>query len=327
MKRRIFAIALALCILVSMLALAGCQKGKEYPSKNIELVIPYKAGGASDITARMFASLLEKELGTSITMTNMGGGGTVEGMTYAYNQPSDGYTIMSTTNSHLNKQAQAASDIIFTDEFNPICNMCKDVAVMAVRADSPFQTIEDLVAYAKENPGKVTISGVSAGAGDEQCARQFNLGMDCELSYIPYNGTSEAKAAVLGGECDILNDKVVSVSSLIESGDLRPLISVSQTRITTISWMEGIPCFGDYGIVTPEIWRGLAVKADVPQEIQDILVAACKRVLDSEAWQSWLAEQNLNILAPETDIAKMKEAYLEEVRVDKEFYDYLASAN
>lgn len=308
--------------------MSGCQKNQSaYPSKNIEMVIPYKAGGASDITARMFASYLEKELGTTITFTNIGGGGTVEGMTYAFNQPSDGYTIMSCTNSHLNKQAQKASSIVFTESFNPVCTMCKDVAVMAVRTDSPFQTIEELVAYAKENPGAVTISGVSAGAGDEQCAKQFNDGMGCELSYIPYESTSEAKAAVLGGECDILNDKILSIASLVESGDLRPLVSVSQTPVTTLAWMEGIPCFGDYKIVTPEIWRGLAVKADVPQEIQDALVSACQRVQENAEWQAWLAEQGLNILTPETKIEDIKAAYQQELEVDVAWYEYLASVS
>lgn len=328
MKRRSIAFVIALCIMFSVVLMTGCKKKQEtYPSKNIEMVIPYKAGGASDSTARMFASYLEKELKTTITITNMGGGGTVEGMTYAYNQPSDGYTIMSCTNSHLNKQAQKASSIVFTEAFNPVVTMCKDVAVMAVRADSQFKSIDDLLAYAKANPGKVTISGVSAGAGDEQCAKQFNNGMGCELSYIPYESTSEAKAAVLGGECDILNDKVLSIASLVESGDLRPLISVSQTKITTLEWMNGVPCFGDYKIVTPEIWRGIAVKADVPQDVQDILVAACKRVQANPEWQKWLAEQGLNILTPETEIADIKAAYQKELDSDVAWYEYLATVS
>ena len=324
--KKFISIALAVCLLFGALSIAGCGKKEQaYPSKTIELVIPYKAGGASDITARMFATYLEKELGQTITITNMGGGGTVEGMTYAYNQPSDGYTLMSSTNSVLSKQAQKASDIVFTEAFDPICNMCKDVGILAVRSDSPFNTMDDVIAYAKEHPGEVTISGVSAGAGDEMCSVQLNKGLGIELSYIPYEGSSEAKAAVLGGECVILNDKIISVSSLIESGDLKPLMTLTQTRISTIDYLKDIPCVKDYNVVTAEIWRGMAVKADVPADVKDTLIAACKRVQDNPEWQAWLADQNLNILEPERDMAKIKDAYLVEVDENIAFYDYLAS--
>lgn len=322
MKKR-YLLALLAFVLIGALVLSmtACSKKEaKYPSKSIELVIPYAAGGSSDITARMFASFLKKYLDTTINVTNIGGSGTVEGMTYAYNQPSDGYTIMSTTNSLLMKQAQGASKIIFTDAFNPICNMCGDVQMMLVRNDSPFKTFDDLIAYAKENPGKVTVSGISAGGGDEFGTRQLEKVMGVDLMYVPYSSTSEAKAAVLGKECDILNDKVVSAASLVKSGDMRPLITISRKPVTSIDWLSGIPSYGDYNIVSPEIFRGMAVKADVPQKIQDILIDACNKVAQDPEWQAWLKEQNLNVIIPEKDVAVLKKCYIEEKDAYIEFY-------
>ena len=326
MKRRIIIILIALTMVLCVAFLSGCQKKEEkYPNKSIELVIPYKAGGSSDITARTFASYLEKELGTTITITNIGGGGTVEGTIYAYNQPSDGYTIMSVTNSHLMKEAQNALDFKFTEKFTPLCNMCKDVAMLAVKADSQFQTFDDLVAYAKEHPGELTKSGVSAGAGDEFNNMQINKAMGIELTFIPYEGTSEAKAAVLGNECVILDDKVLSISSLVKSGDLRPLITNSASRITTLDWLDGIPCFEEYGILTSEIFRGIAIKSDVPEDVQKTLIEACNRVQENKEWQKWLEEQNLNILIPEKDVTKIKEQWVKEKDGYIEFYKELGT--
>ena len=143
--------------------LGSSAMAQNYPRRPVEMVIPFGTGGASDIFARQYAQIATKYLGKPLIAVNKGGAGTIEGMTYAYGAPADGYTIMEITPSLLIVEAQNRSSIKFRSEFEPILKVQADVVLFGVAAKSNYKTIDELVAFAKANPKKLKIGGLSPG--------------------------------------------------------------------------------------------------------------------------------------------------------------------
>lgn len=202
---------------VVLVAMTGGAFAQNYPRRAVEMVVPFGAGGASDIFARQFSQIASKYLGQPITIVNKGGAGTIEGMVYAYSAPADGYTILEVTPSLPIVEARNSSSVKFRAEFEPIMRVQADVQLFGVAKDSPLKTIDDLIAFAKVNPKKLKIGGISPGALDDYIARGFARAAGFEWNYIPYKGASVMKAAVLGGELDVYQDKLISFMSLVAS--------------------------------------------------------------------------------------------------------------
>lgn len=240
-KKRFIVLAILLAFTVMLVA---CGKGgdpqpqagkkTDFPKRPVEMVIPFGAGGASDIFARQYAQIAEKYLGKSITAINKGGAGTIEGLAYAFSAPADGYTILEITPSLLIVEAQNKTTVKFRKEFEPLLKVQNDIVSFGVKADSKFKTIDELIAFAKQNPKKIKIGGLSPGGLDEYIAKGFARAAGIELTYVPYKSGSEVKAAVLGGEIDVYQDKLVSFLPLVASKDIRPLIVFNEKKLDTV---------------------------------------------------------------------------------------------
>ncbi len=269
-KRIVSLISASLMVLAMLTGCSGVTN--EYPNRPVEMVIPFGAGGASDIFARQYADITKDYLGTPITAVNKSGAGTVEGMAYAANLPKDGYTILEITPSVLIKDV--TGEFEFTEYFEPLIKVQNDVMVFGVAADSEFQTMEEVIEYAKENPGDLTIGGLSPGGLDDYIANGFAMKAGFDWTYVPYSGGSEIKSAVLGGELDIYQDKLSSFIPLIESGDIRALVVLSDERIDT-PLLADVPSSVEMGIdFTQGSWRGFAIPKGTPEAEKEIITNA-----------------------------------------------------
>ena len=311
-----------LVVFLFLSLIVGCHKRTEtYPSRTIELIIPFSEGGASDITARQFVVSLEKELGTTITCVNKSSGGTVEGLEFAYAQDADGYTLFWLTNSVLMKQAQNAAKVKFTESFEPLYMVCNDLTVIMVKADSQFKSMQDVIAYAKANPGDLLIAGTSPGGFDDYQVANVCDELDIELTYVPYSGGSEVKAAVLGKEVDIYQDKIASCLSLIQSGDVIPIAVIASEPITSIPELSGVPTLKQLGAnfdVSP--WRGLSVRSDCDPSIVKKLKETCDVAYNSAEFQDFLAKNHMKInkVIPQKEL---KTRWINEVNSYRPFYE------
>ena len=296
--KKFVSLLLAACMVLTVSA--GCSKHSDtYPSRTIELVIPFSEGGASDITARQFAVALEKELGVSISCVNKAAGGTVEGLDFAYAQDADGYTLLWVTNSVLMKEAQQASDVVFSESFEPLLQVAVDITLIMVTADSQFKSMEELISFAKEHPHELTIDGTSPGGFDDYQIASVCEDLGIDLTYVPYSGGSEVKAAVLGKEVDIYQDKIASCLPLIQSGDVVPLAVISDEPITAIPELEWVPTLQELGSdydVGP--WRGLSVRNECDPEVINTLKEACVAAYNSAEFQEYLEINFINIRTP-----------------------------
>jgi tripartite-type tricarboxylate transporter receptor subunit TctC len=249
------------------------------------MVIPFGTGGASDIFARQYSQIAAKYLGKPLIAVNKGGAGTIEGMTYAYGAPADGYTIMEITPSLLIVEALNRSSVKFRKEFEPIMKVQADVVLFGVSAKSNFKTIEDVIAFAKANPKKLKIGGLSPGGLDDYIANGFARAAGIQWTYVPYKSGSEIKAAVLGGELDIYQDKLISFMSLASGGDVRPLVVLNDKRLP-MDALKAVPSSVEKDInFTQGSWRGFVVKAGTPDNIKKIIIDAFQKAYDDPAYK------------------------------------------
>ena len=281
---------------VILATIGGGASAQNYPRRAVEMVVPFGAGGASDIFARQFSEIATKYLGAPITVVNKGGAGTIEGMAYAFSAPADGYTILEVTPSLPIVEARNSSSIKFRAEFEPIMRVQADVQLFGVPKSSPFKTLDDLIAFAKANPKKLKIGGISPGALDDYIANGFAKAAGFQWSYVPYKGASVLKAAVLGGELDVYQDKVISFMSLVESGDVRPLVVLSTKRLD-VPQLKDVPSSVEKGInFTQGSWRGFVVKKGTPAAVKKAIIGAFQKAYDDPAYKEVEKQQMTDIL-------------------------------
>ena len=203
----------------------------EYPTKPITLIIPYPAGGSSDVTGRGLANPAKKYLGQPVIAENKPGGGGTVGASLAVKRPPDGYTLCA-----FPCYAVAVAWHMGTLNFNPIDDVTRIIRYtgtvygIVVRADAPWKTIQDFVKYAKENPKKVSYGSPGVGntahlAMEELCALS---GM--QLVHVPYKGGAETNAALLGGHVDSVCDST-GWSPMVDAGKFRLLATLGEKRI------------------------------------------------------------------------------------------------
>lgn len=291
-KRLLPLLTCLLCLLCILVMLSSAARTPKYPHRPVQLVIPFSAGNASDIFARQYATITSKYLGQDILCVNIAGDQTNEAVTYVYEQLADGYTIMEVTPSLLLSELQIlqrieqrkaktatpviTTDVIFRDEFEPLLKVQADIQLFGVSPNSRFESIDEMISYAKEHPGKVTIGGVSPKGLDEYIARGFAKAAGIEWTYVSYASSNKALDALLNGELDIYQDKMIRFLPLAQSGEIKPIIILHDKQID-IPGLRKCPASVEIGIpFTQGSWRGFVVKKGTPQEIKDKLIHALK---------------------------------------------------
>lgn len=297
-------------VFVMLLALAlACTSAfaaEAYPSRTIELVVPFGAGGSADIFARSFAELLAKNLGVNVNVVNKPGAGGVTGLSHAEDQDADGYTICLVTPSM--PIAEAKGTYAFNEKFQPVALMEEDIYVISVLNTNPYFTDwAGFVKYAQENQGYVTTGGSGSGSLDEYTSLQIGEQIGAELVYVPYDGYGEYKAAFLGGEVDLYVDKLSSFTQMAQYEEIIPMAVTSAARVPAAG-LDEVPTMMELGYdFTVGSWRGIVVREETPAEIVDVLRQAAKEVYDSAEFQEVLARDNANLVDAYRDAPEFQE--------------------
>jgi putative tricarboxylic transport membrane protein len=285
MKRKWVVTILFITILaLSFAGLAWSQasKPKDYPSRAIEVVVQYGAGGGSDIFVRSLMMPARRELKVPINVTNLTGGAGVKASQYVLSQPADGYTIYNFSPEQLINTIFGREN--YKEEFAPLCNVQQDLSMFYVRAESQFKTLQDVIKYAKENPGKLQFTGTTAASPDEVIIMLFAKKAGIKVKYIPFDAAPETHAAVLGGHIDVLHEEPGVIMSLIEAKKLRPLVIFTEKRVEKF---PDVPTGRELGYdITMGRWRGLCVKKGTPQEIINYLAAVFKKAANHSSYKA-----------------------------------------
>lgn len=279
-----------LTTVVVLVIFAANPAHADWPEKPIRLICWSSAGSSHDLMARVVAKLAEQYLGQPVVVENREGGGGKVAMSYVLNQRPDGYTIMSNTRSMTELFPDPAGKLSI-DEFRYVSRMVRDPFVITVRADSPFRTLDDLIAKAKANPGKITMGGFSVKSVDESLVLDFEKAAGIDLNYIPYKGGGEPVVAVLGGHIETVVSNPGEVNANFKAGKLRVLALATEERFAP--FMD-VPTLKEKGFpIVTEHWRGIMVDKDVPDEVVVKLNEAMMKVVEHPEFAQFLSNTNM----------------------------------
>lgn len=264
---------------------AAAQDG--FPSRPIRLLVGFAAGGATDITFRKLAELASKQLGQPIVVENKpGAGATLAPSTMAKTEKPDGYTIAAATAGLLRYPYMQKVDWDPLKDFTWIAGLGGYTFVLAVNSNSQFKKLADVIAYAKQNPGGLTISTAGAGTTMHLLAEALAGMAGVQITHVGYRGSSEAGTAVLGGHAMAIVDAAGTIIPYVEPGQMRVLLSFDPQPV---AWLPGVPTAKSlgYDLVYPAPY-GLVGPKGMPKEIVDKLYQAFKVAADSDEYKKLL---------------------------------------
>jgi tripartite-type tricarboxylate transporter receptor subunit TctC len=262
----------------------------QYPNKGIELVVPYAAGGGTDLVARAFADQAKKHLPQSIGVVNKTGGAGAIGLTDIATARADGYkigmgTVELTMLPHMGLAAFKA------DDFTPICRLNAEPSAITVNVDAPWKTVEEFLDYAKANPGKVRIGNSGTGAIWHIAAAALETRVGTTFNHIPYDGANPAVTALLGGHIEAVTVSPPEVVSHVKAGKLRILAVMGEERA---KGFEDVPTLKEKGIdLQVATWRGIVVPKKTPANVVGILNDACAKTTAEDGFKDALNKMNL----------------------------------
>lgn len=268
----------ALAAIAATCALAGAPAIAAYPDRPISLVVPFPAGSGTDAVGRIFATELGKRLGGQVIVENKPGGNATIAASYVARAKPDGYTLFVTTNTSHSAAPFLMKNVPYDPvaDFTPIARGGNLPFLLVVNPKLPVKTVQELIAYAKKNPGKLSYaSGNSTGivAGGTLAHR---AGID--LLHVPYKGTPQAMTDLIGGQVDMMFTDLTSSLSFVQSGQMRAL-AVSTAKRSQIA--PDLPSMGEAGVTDFDInsWNGFFGPKGLPPEIVAKLNTAINEIV------------------------------------------------
>lgn len=260
----------------------------KWPEKNIELIVPFNAGGVSDILSRSFAEAAAGVIDQSITVKNVGGGsGTVGNYELVKAKP-DGYTWLWAASGHISSALHITPAQYTRDDFTIVNKVGEMVAAIVVPKDSPFQTLEDLVKYAEEHPGELTVGNPGEGTVVAMLANLLQDRADVKLQHVPFQGSGPLLPAVMGNHVMAGFMNVPEVIGQVKSGDLRALAVLSENRVDL---MPDVPTSVEQGIdVAGGAGHFIIIPNNVPEEVVQRIDELTKQVYETDRFKE-LMEQ------------------------------------
>ena len=229
-------VACLVAILAVSIQSASAQPAEAYPSKPIRMVVPYPPGGPTDLTARIVAAEMGKTLGQSIIVDNKPGASGMIGAELVARADPDGYTFLANASLHV------INPFIYPDmrfdalkDFVPITQLAAVPLVLVVPVTSPIHSVADLVAFGKENPGKLNFGSSGNASAQQLAGESFKRAAGISMQHVPYKGSSPALADLVGGQIQLMFDSMPSAMPFIKSGKLRAI------AVTTVRRAQALP--------------------------------------------------------------------------------------
>lgn len=282
LNRRTFLGSVSLCI--AALGLAGtAAHAQGYPTKPVALIIPYPAGGPTDLLGRLVAEGLAQKWGQPVVVENKPGASGSLGSDFAARAPADGYTLVLGNNaSHGAFELLNPSTVPYKtlENFAPISLIGLAPVIMIVGNHVPATTIQEFIAHAKANPGKINFGSAAIGSSPHFAGELLNIAAGIDMTHVPFNGTAPAIQALLSGSIDTYSGGVSSVMPQVAAGKARALGAVASERL---SGAPDVPTMREQGIdMAYDSWYGLLGPKGIPADILDKINADVNALLDGE---------------------------------------------
>lgn len=299
-KERTWRIFVVLTLVVGLclpVALFAMDKPDGFPNRPLTMIVPYGAGGGSDQLARAMATALEKVIGVPIKVVNKPGGSGVAGLSDFFMARPDGYTVT----EHIDDAASLyASGIIKQDpakEWYPVCIAQIAFSQIYVRPkDDRFPNWDALVKYAKANPGKIKVANVAnVGSMERVVTSLLEKDQGIKMTQVSFDKPAERYGSLVGGHVDALFEQPGDVRPYMESGDMKPLITILNDSPSAFS---DVPSLKDVGAKFSPLFRfrGFFIRKEVPMERQKYLEWAFKQAWNSDSFQKFNKKKYMHLI-------------------------------
>ena len=260
----------------------------KYPEREIQLIVPFAAGGASDSISRIIAKGMEEHLQKPVVVVNKTGGTGGVGLSFVEASANDGY-IMGYTPVELTMHKPLGLSELEPSKFEFIAQVTKIPAAVTVPIDAPYNTLEEFVEYARNN--KLTVGSSGAGSIWHVAAAAFGQAAGFEFNHVPFDGAAPAVTALMGGHIDVVMVSVGEVKSGIEAGKLKLLGVMSNERDPNF---PDVPTLKEAGYdVEIAGWGGFILPKGTPQDIIDILAEAIEKAAQSDEFKEFTQKQGM----------------------------------
>jgi tripartite-type tricarboxylate transporter receptor subunit TctC len=287
---RIFAL---ICTLLSVaLASASPLQAEDFPSKPIKLIVPYAAGGGTDIVARIVAQKLQDKWGPAVIVENRAGAGGNVGAEAVFNAAPDGYMLLFTAQGPLVVNQYLFDKISYEPEkFTPISLVMVAYSALLANPKVPAQNVQELIAYAKANPNKLNYASQGIGTAAHLIAELFKSMADVQINHIPYRGSGPAVNDLVAGHVDLMFGELAAVYQYIQSGQLKALAVSSDKRIANL---PGVPAVSE---VLPGFfvtsWWAIVAPPGMPPELTNKISTAVGEVMKQPDVTKRLTEMSM----------------------------------
>ena len=277
-------------ILAAAMLWATCVVAQDYPSRPIRIIVPTPAGGPVDVMARVLANALPAVLGQTVFIENKPGAGNTIGSRQVAAADPDGYTLMVSAASGLIMSPMIVKNAGYeASSFAPVALIAETPQVLVINPQLPFKSVAELVAYARENPGKLNYSTGGIGTLPHLNAELFKSISEVNILHVPYKGGGPSLTAVVAGEVQMTFDTVSTSLQLIQDGKLRGLAIVGPKRAPELPDLPAMPEIGFPALISGA-WTALMAPLDTPSPIITKLNAATNAALTGQSMRDALAK-------------------------------------
>jgi tripartite-type tricarboxylate transporter receptor subunit TctC len=285
----------ALTFIAALLPLSSAGAA-EYPERAIRMVIPFAAGGPADIVGREVAQLLGQQLGQTIVVVNAGGGHGVPALNQVLGAPADGYTLLLPASGNMTIPSKAMEGKDVLQLLSPISQVTQSPHVLVVSKTLPVTSVQELIDYAKANPGKVNFGSAGVGGVAHLAMEMFKSQADVDVVHVPYRGTSQVVVDLAAGQVHALFSSMPSLKPMIDKGSVT---AIAMSAPSSGSDTAQLPVISSAGL--PDLqyttWYGLFAKAGTPPDVIKTLNAAIAKVVQDPALNQKFESQGVEFVA------------------------------
>ena len=310
-RMRASLVALVILALAAGLAPGALAQAK-YPSKTIEVVVPYAPGGGTDNLMRMIAGIIDenKLSPQAINVVNRPGGSGVVGYTYLIGKKGDPHVVAGATPTVASGKVEGRLKGDHRDAMTMLMIVAIDELMLSVKSDSKYQTIEEFIKAAKERPSQLTVGGTGTNTEDHIFTYLMEKAAGIKVKYVPFNSGGEATAALMGGHIDAAVENPNEIIAQIEAKKAKNLVVAAKQRMKDAA---DIPTFAEKGYeVFWEQFRGVVGPADMGAEAVKWWQDTLRKVTENKKWQELYIKRNL--LTPTTWVGEEANQYLDGLR-------------
>lgn len=268
-------------VVAVLCALSSAASAQAWPNKTLTIVVPFPAGGTTDVLARAVAIKLGAVLGQTVIVDNKAGAGATLGAAYVAKAPADGYTLLMGAVHHtIATSVYKKLPYSFEKDFAPITTVALVPNVLVVNAKAPYTTAKDVAAAAKAAPGKLSYGSNGNGTAQHLIGTQFQMVTSTEILHVPYKGSAPLTTDLIGGQVEMSFDTITPVLPFIKDGKLKPLAVTTAKRASSL---PEVPTLQEAGIpgIAIGTWFGLLAPVATPKEVVARLNTDIVKIINS----------------------------------------------